>query len=567
MKRTKYKKTLFRLYAFTTLFALNTSCIENDIPYPIREGSITAIEVEGQCDVEGNNGGQAVINKNDRTVTLYVGDTVDCSKLRITRFSVSNESVLLPTDNTQCVDYQRFPTNGFNSLEEIPLSSDTRMDFTRPASFILRTYQDYRWTISVEQIVKREIILENQVGKAVIDDENHCVVIYVAPNQPLDKIKVSTFNLGGQHGTVIPDPTTQETFDFSQPVSFFVAYAWEEASYPWKVFVYQKEYDANSIVPEVFPMTTRAYLSGNITQGKQPVIEYKKETASDWLTLSASEINISGTTYTATLTKLAPNTSYQCRTTVGDFVGTAQTFTTASATPLPDGDFDTWHLKDGKLWNPWDDNGNKYWDTGNRGATTIGDSNVVPDDNSCNGKGKAALLESKYIVMKFASGSIFFGDYVKTVGTNGVLSFGRPFTSFPTKLRLNYKYHSAIIDKFPNDKDDSEVQALKHLKGQPDSCHVYIALTDWDTPREIRTRPSERQLFDWDDPHIIAYAELIKGEDVTEYQQVDLELNYHYTDRTPKYLAIVATSSKYGDYFIGGVGSKLWLDNLELIYE
>jgi hypothetical protein len=169
-------------------------------------------------------------------------------------------------------------------------------------------------------------------------------------------------------------------------------------------------------------------------------------------------------------------------------------------------------------------------------------------------------LESKWIVLKFAAGNIFTGTYKKTDGTNGILDFGRPFNSFPTKLRVNYKYNSAIIDKVGDG-------AMQHLKGRPDSCQIYIALTDWDQPLEIRTRPSERQLFDPNDPKVIAYGTLIKGETVSSWTQADIELDYKYTNRTPKYILIVASSSKYGDYFTGGEGSKLWLDNCELIYD
>lgn len=201
-----------------------------------------------------------------------------------------------------------------------------------------------------------------------------------------------------------------------------------------------------------------------------------------------------------------------------------------------------------------------FWDTGNRGATTIADSNSIPTSETCNGSGKAASLETRWVVMKLAAGNIFTGSYVRTDGTNGVLSFGREFSSFPSKLRINYKYTSATIDKIGED-------ALSYLKGQPDSCHIYIALTDWDQPLEIRTRPSERQLFDKNDSHVIAYAEYISGNSDSQYQQKDLVLDYRYTNRTPKYILVVASASKYGDYFTGGVGSKLLIDNFELIYE
>ena len=108
---------------------------------------------------------------------------------------------------------------------------------------------------------------------------------------------------------------------------------------------------------------------------------------------------------------------------------------------------------------------------------------------------------------------------------------------------------------------------MAHLKGKPDSCQIYIALTDWDEPLEIRTRPSERQLFDPNDKHVIAYGQVTHGVSIPNWTQRDIELEYRYTNRTPKYILIVASSSKYGDYFTGGTGSKLWLDNLELIYD
>ena len=66
---------------------------------------------------------------------------------------------------------------------------------------------------------------------------------------------------------------------------------------------------------------------------------------------------------------------------------------------------------------------------------------------------------------------------------------------------------------------------------------------------------------------MIAYGELTKGEPVSSWTQADIVLDYRYTNRTPKYIVVVASASKYGDYFTGGEGSKLWLDECELIYD
>ena len=543
-------------YTFCIL-AIASCAIENDIPYPIVDGSILDITVEGQCAAEGSSSSQATIDKNSYSVKLYVDDTVDLRNLRITKLTVSNDATLL-IDSTVCNNYAKFPTVGFGSLDDIPISSDTRVDFSSTVNMTLRTYQDYEWKITVEQIVKRSVVMENQIGNAIIDAINRNVIVYVSKDQRLDQIKVTTFDLGGEHGTVYPDPTAEAYYDFSQPRTFYVAQGWEETSSTWTVYVYQTEESASGEV-SVFTRATSATLSGSVQSGKEPVIEYKKTTDSDWTTQPSSSIEISGTNYTTLLQQLTPGTEYECRVSVDGTIVGSQNFSTAPATLLTDGSFDNWN-QDGKLWNPWPTGGTSFWDTGNKGAVTISDSNSIPTDETCNGSGLAASLESKYLVLKFAAGNIFTGSYVKTVGTNGVLSFGRPFTSFPSKLRINYKYTSATIDKVGED-------ALSYLKGRPDSCHIYIALTDWDEPREIRTRPSERQLFDKTDSKIIAYAELVQGSSTSTYQQKDLVLDYRYTNRTPKYIVVVATASKYGDYFTGGVGSKLWLDNFELIYE
>lgn len=531
--------------------------IENDIPYPVLEGNIEAFEVEGQCDAEGNSGVQSIISKSDRTVKLYVDDTVDLSKLRITKFVVSNDAEIV-IDTALCNNPQKFPFHGFASLEEMPVSTDTRVDFTAAVNVTLRTYQDYQWNIEVKQIIKRDIMLENQIGDAVIDEVTRNVVIYVAPEQPLNAIKVTSFKLGGQHGTVAPDPTAVETFDFSGPVKFQVANAWEEISREWTVYVYHADGES-AAASSVFPMTTKAMVSGKLQSGKQPVVEYKGADAADWTTVPEQDITVSGTSYTAAISKLSPATVYQYRVVVDGATVSEDTFKTTEAIPLADGSFDNWH-QSGKLWNPWDINGTSFWDTGNRGATTISESNTTPTSETCNGSGQAASLESKYLLVKFAAGSMFAGSYLRTEGTNGVLSFGRPFAAFPTKLRVNYKYTPAVIDKVGE-------TAFANLKGKSDSCYIYVALTDWDEPREIRTSQSNRQLFDKNDPHIIAYAELIRGDAMSSYEQKDLTLEYRSFDRTPKYIVVVATSSKYGDYFTGGVGSKLLLDNFELIYE
>ena len=551
------RKIIYTLLCVLTI----TSCkIDNDIPYPIVEGNILSMEVEGQSSETGDETSSAVINKTDRTVKLYVDDTVDLTKIKIKKLTVGNDASIA-FDKKVCISPDNFPSIGFESVSALNSSADTRVDFTNPVAVLLHTYQDYNWTITVTQVINRSVFVDNQIGKAVIDPVNKTVVINVNKDQPLNAIKVTDFNLVGDHGTVSPDPMEYDTYDFTEPREFEATYGWEETSSKWKVYVYHSEAKGASI-SSISPMTIRAIITGDVQKGKTPVVEYKKTAEKSWRALANSAIVISGTTYNATLSALSAATSYQVRVTEGDNVSEIETFKTTAKASLPNGTFDDWNQTgDAKrlLWSPWALGGTSFWDTGNKGATTVSSSNTVPTDETCNGKGQAAFLESKYVVIKFAAGNIFTGEYVRTDGTNGILSFGRPFTAFPSKLRINYKYTSSTIDK-----TSTEMAALK---GRPDSCHIYIALTDWDEPREIRTASSNRQLFDKTDSHIIAYAELIQGTTNSAYKQLDMILNYRYTNRTPKYIVIVATSSKYGDYFTGGTGSKLWLDNFELIYD
>ncbi|MGN0308990.1 MAG: PCMD domain-containing protein [Bacteroides sp.] len=555
MKIDNYMKICIGLL---TGFGLLTSCaIENDIPYPIVDGSVTAIEMEGQCDAEGNSSTQATINKESRTVQLYVDDTVDLTKARIKRLSVSNGATI-QIDSAFCYNPAKFPTTGWENLDQLAISADTRINCSRDVRFTLSTYQDYDWTLRVQRIVKRNIVMENQIGNAVIDPDNRVAVVYVSSKQPLNQIAVSTFDLGGPHGTVVPDPTTSPTYDFSEPATFFVQNGWEEVSYRWTVYVYAKEEEQGGSA-SAFARATQALLNGSVQSGKSVSIDYRTQNSSQWLVLSPSAITTAGTSFSATLSGLKPATTYVYRVSIGGVAGEEQQFTTAPATQLTDGSLDNWHAVD-KLWNPWAQGGTSYWDTGNKGATTVGNSNSVPTDDTATGSGQAALLESKWIVLKFAAGNIFTGTYVKTVGTNGVLNFGREFSSFPTKLRFSYKCAPVVIDKVGE-------ESLEYLKGRMDTCHVYTALGDWDEPVEIRTRPSERKLLDRKDPNMIAFGEMMVGKTVDNWTTAEITYDYRSLTRTPRYIIVVASASKYGDYFTGGVGTKMWVDNFELVYE
>lgn len=544
-----------RILGVLMLLLTVVSCaIENDIPYPIVEASIESMIVEGQRGADSNVFAEATINKSARTVTIYVNDSVDVTKLKVTCLKITPGAELIP-DSTACVDFQKFPTEGFASLDSIPASSNTRMDFSSPVHFTLRTYQDYVWTVSVQQLIQRDVEVEGMTD-CVIDDNSRVVIVYVGQDQDLTNLNVTKMNLGGEFGTVSPDPTVIK--DYSSPVKFYVRRSWEEYSYEWTVYVYKDSEEAGGGTAEAFAMTTRATVNGKIQSGKTPVVEYCKQNATSWTTVPAANVSVSGNSFTATLTGLSASTTYKYRISVDGTADNEQTFTTAAATPLENGSMEEWS-QDDKQWNPWATGKDAFWGTGNPGAAAFIGNLTTPTDESV--KGKAALLETKNAVIKLGAGNIFTGDFALD-GLNGLLHFGRSFSSFPTALRLYYKYTPATIDMIGDNVGD-----LASLKGQTDMFHIYIALSDKSEPYEIRNNPKNRQLFDSNDANIIAYGEYFSSESVTSYKKLEIPLEYRSMNRTPKYIIIVASSSKYGDYYIGGVGSKLWLDEMELVYE
>lgn len=121
--------------------------------------------------------------------------------------------------------------------------------------------------------------------------------------------------------------------------------------------------------------------------------------------------------------------------------------------------------------------------------------------------------------------------------------------------------------KYKSTEISNTSTGFEYLKGRPDTCTVWIALIDSEEPYEIRTNPKNQQLFDPENPCVIAYGQLQYGYDIDEYIPFEIELSYRSTSRVPKYILCTASASKYGDYFTGGNGSVMCVDNFELSYD
>ena len=299
-----------------------------------------------------------------------------------------------------------------------------------------------------------------------------------------------------------------------------------------------------------------AVLSGKWTSDTQPDglgFQYRPA-GGEWKDVEADvTANAEKKTFSAELRGLSAGTACQFRAVSAGQKSAPVQFTTEEEQSVPNMGFDSWSdqytLTGG-------------WDSANKGSGLM---NVYPtvqetSDLAVEGDGKsAARLESKNVIfVGLAAGNLYTGQYIGMSGIGAELDWGVKFTSRPLALKGSYKYMPKNIDQA---KDP-----YTGLKGQPDTCQIQILLTDWDKPFRVNTSSSTFVDFE-NDPHIIAYGRLEDSRTMESYDDFTVRLEYRNTERKPKYIVIVAAASKYGDYFTGGVGSTLLVDEFSLVYD
>ena len=519
------KDSLSYIFIFPVLClaAMLSGCIKNNIPYPRIQANFVTLEASGQT-------GTTQIDTVNRVATITLPEDANIYSVRISGYSL--------TPGAHIVD------NPFGNP----------VDLSEPIYVHLELYQSYLWSITAVQNIERYFEVSGQMGETAIDVPGHRVVVYVRSGTDIKEISVIRAKLASTAATMTPDLLEGGTFDGSKPFTITTdTYGHKEV---WTVYVQTVEEAVTTVSVDAW--TCVAWVQGQGEAGLDNGFEYRITGSEAWTKLPESQVTHNGGAFTGCIMHLLPETSYEVRAYSNDNYGSILSFTTGKELQVPNSDFENWWL-DKRVWCPWAEDGEPYWGTGNQGAATVGQSNTVPTDDTPTGTGRAAKLETKWIVVKLAAGNIFTGTYIRTDGTNGVLSFGRPFTERPVRVQGMYKYTGAIIDRASNE--------FKNLIGQPDTCSVWAALIDSDEPYEIRTNPNNRRLFDPDGPEVIAYGQLLNAETITSYVPFDFELKYKSTSRVPKYLIICASARKYGDYFTGGAGATMYIDDIKLVYD
>lgn len=518
------------LLALAAVVASLCGCIHNDLPYPRIQPNFTEFLVNGLTK-------PAEIDTINRTISLEFDEETDLQNVELVSFNLSPEGAVLSDEN----------------------ELGSRLNLLRPLYVSVKLYQEYVWIISAKQTIERAFSIEGQIGQSIIDVPGRRVVVYVPKGSNLAALTVKEAKLGSTASTLTPDPVGK-TMNFTHPVELLLSDYGRDLT--WTVYV--EAVDAAVTFAGIDAWTRVAWLHGEAEAGKDNGFEYRLKGDEEWVKLPAEWITTSGGSFTGRLIHLSPLTTYEARAYSGEDITSTLEFTTEDEAQMPNWTLDNWWL-DGKVYNPWVEGGTPFWDTGNKGAATLGPSNSVPTPDTQSGTGFAAELKTEFkgigSLGKIAAGNIFTGVYVRTDGTNGILNFGRDFSRRPTRLTAWFKYNCAEISHVGTDPDYAD------WKGRPDTCQIYIALTDWNEPLEIRTNPKNRQLFDPTDPHVIAYASTSIGQTISSWTPLNLDLEYRSTSRVPRYILVVCSASKYGDFFVGGSGSVLTIDDLKLEYD
>lgn len=384
--------------------------------------------------------------------------------------------------------------------------------------------------------------------------------------------------------TVTVDPTMhQYTYDFTvdptkESGALISANAWSKIAY----------------------LTAKDITVENISALK---FQYRQKSTEQWTDVESTP-QVDAKIVTATLKGLTAATAYEYQLTNGTDSYAKGEFTTETEVALYNGNFDEWWRKEESNKSPWYPIASgdatsfdkqkgmlfSFWDSGNGGTVTLSKNPTMPEATEVHTpNGKAAKLASQFVgfstIGKFAAGNVYTGHFCSAnMGTyQARINFGQPFASRPTQLKGWFKYNRGKTVDNPSGSNEYK-NILQQAGG--DLCSIYIALVDnegfeYDGKRfayEVNgdlssDNPSKFQYknaidFSENNKSVIAYGSISSEEEkgTGNWQEFTIDLKYRDITRTPKYIIIVASSSKYGDYFTGSSSSVMYVDDFSLVY-
>ena len=206
------------------------------------------------------------------------------------------------------------------------------------------------------------------------------------------------------------------------------------------------------------------------------------------------------------------------------------------------------------------------WGSAASSTKMLGYNSVLPETEflAVKGDGKKALklqtcgIEALFgAIKKLAAGSVFCGKTgnIDIAKMSAHILWGIPFTERPARLEGYYCYQPKPIDWVQAPYEDK--------KGTLDNGHVLVILSDWAEPFDVC--PPDQLLDVENNPGIIGFGKAVFDKEMTDYEKFTIDIEYR-SERIPTMVTIVCSSSALGDYFTGGAGSVLYLDELSFLY-
>lgn len=219
-------------------------------------------------------------------------------------------------------------------------------------------------------------------------------------------------------------------------------------------------------------------------------------------------------------------------------------------------------------------NGEKIydWDSGNQGYATIAGSTPPEDYPTAVAQGRRGGLAVKMQTVytsnfaaatgnPIAAGNLFLGQFkLNPFNTLKSTRFGLPYSgALPQTLRGVYKYTAG---EKVTDEDYNEVV------GARDSFDIYAIIFEWQKKDNYLTGD-----HDFTDPRNVAIARISAADrlETTTWSTFSIPFTLvpgkTYDPNKDYMIAIVMTSSIDGAAFKGAIGSTLFVDEIELVYE
>lgn len=548
-------------YFLLAVFALS-SCVDNDLPYPIVVPHITSVIVDEAEKID--------IDYDKQTVTIHLPESVDIRNVAIRSVHIDQE------------------------IAKTSMELAGVHDLSKPLKFTITTYNDYSWTIIGVRNVPRYFTVQGQMGASVIDVYNRRAVAMVGKKADISNLKVTSLKLGPE-GKTTYSREIEDLKDFTHGIEIDVtSFGYTET---WGLYV--EVTDATVEIKSVNPWARKAIVTAIGVAGVENNFQYREKGAEEWIDVATADITSDGGSFVAHLKDLTPETEYEVVSISGNDRSPVKEFMTEAATPVPNGSFEYASLVKGssyyKFYDPdcgVEDGSYMFWGSGNgEGSEGVnGSANMgivityIDTDDKVDGK-QSVRAQTSQLAGILAAGNLFVGQFAGLVGTSGgKVNFGRPWTTRPTALKLYCKYLTGPMDIIGkilppgvslsnSDYDRAEIKfALgtwdyKKYGGSPASP-VHINTTDASTFVDYNTDEStiaNGNLIIYHDGYDLNGAGKVSA-DTGAWIEYTIPLDYRKMEEIPTHMIISCAASRYGDYFTGCSSSKLWIDAVELIY-